>query len=104
MELFITLLPLILGLTAWTLSCIGIFSRKYPLLHGLSWFSCACSLWFPLYSVLQWVKKEDLAAVIDCIGAYMLCASVLLLGNFVINLISALLHRKKQTPNTGCVS
>ena len=102
MEIVITLLPLILGLIAWTLAFIGIFSRRYPLMRCLSWFSCACSLWFPLYSILQWVKKDDLSAVMDCIHAYVLCASVLLLVNFAINLISALLHIKTKNPDTGC--
>lgn len=102
MELVVTLLPLILGLAAWILAFIGIFSRHYALTRCLSWFSCACALWFPLYTIFQWVQKGDMAAVMDCIRAYLLCTSVLLLVNFVINLISALLHIKKKDFNTGC--
>lgn len=102
MPFVITVAPLLLGLAAWTLAVAGIFSRRYPLLRCLSWFSCACSLWFPLYSILQWVNQGDLSAVMDCIHGYTLCAGILLSVNFLLNLISALIHIKKKDFGNSC--
>lgn len=96
MDIVTTLVPLLLGLAAWTLAVAGIFSKRYPLMCCLSWFSGACALWFPLYSLLQWVNEKDLSAVMDCTHAYTLCAGILLIVNFLLNLISALLHRNKR--------
>ena len=93
--MLITLFPLLLGLAAWTLGLIRIWSQQHrALLGSLSWCCCACSLWFPLHAIWRWAENEDIAAILDCTHAYLLCATVLLIGNALLFLIAAFVKRK----------
>lgn len=94
MQFMITLAPLALGLTAWGLAGAGIFSQKKSLLCGLSWFACACALWFPLNTIRHWVQIGDTSAILDCAAAYALCGGVLLAGTGILNLLAILIKRK----------
>lgn len=95
MQLIIVLVPLVLGLIGWGLATAGIFSKRKFVLCGLSWFLCACALWFPLYTIRHWVQIGDVSAILDCVGAYTVCAGVLLAGNGILNLLAVFINRKK---------
>ena len=84
LSLCITLLPLILGLVAWGFSLAAVFGKKKSRLIP-SWLCCACTLWFPLQAICRWVENGDIAAVLDCAGAYFHCASVLLAVNLLLS-------------------
>lgn len=88
------LIPFILGLTAWGLAGAAIFCRKKSLLCCLSWCACACTLWFPLYTIERWTIIGDASAIYDCAHGYTVCAGILLLVTALLNL-AALLIRKK---------
>ena len=91
-SVFITLLPLILGFVSWGLSVCGLVYRKVPLFTA-GWCCCAWALPFPLVTMERWAESGDTSAFLDCIGAYVLCAGVLLGVNSLLGLI-ALLRRK----------
>lgn len=93
LSLSITLAPLFFGLAAWAMAAVGLFSRKKWCIPA-SWCCCGCSLWFPLQAIYRWVQNEDTAAILDCAGAYFLCATVLLAGNLLLS--SLCLLRKKK--------
>ena len=82
-SLFVTLLPLVLGLVAWILSIIYCITKKSNLLI-LSWVFCACALWCPIQVLARWAANGDVAAILDCSHAYLLCATVLLIGNLLL--------------------
>lgn len=90
LSLTITLAPLVFGLVAWGLSgSCAIFWRvlsqkKRAFFPTLSWVFCAIALWFPLQAIHRWVENEDTAAILDCTGAYFLCAGILLIGNLLL--------------------
>lgn len=91
-----TLLPLILGLAAWIINVIFIFSQKrHSILCTISWCLCACALWFPLLSWDRWAQNEDVAALLDCAHAYCLCGRSLLLGNLLLTVLGWLRSTRK---------
>lgn len=92
----ITLAPLALGLAAWALAAAGLFCRKTGYIVA-SWILCGCSLWFPLQAIHRWVENGDTAAILDCTGAYFLCATVLLAVNLLLTGIG-LIRRRIQLP------
>lgn len=93
-SLFVTLLPLVLGLVAWILSITYCITKKSNLLI-LSWVFCACALWCPIQVISGWAEKEDIASILDCSHAYFLCATVLLVGNLLLTGISLFRKRGK---------
>ena len=96
-SVFITLAPLVLGLTAWGLSLFNALSRKqHRWIPTVSWFLCACALWFPLQAWNRWAQAKDVAALLDCAHAYALCAGVLLLGNLLLSVPTWIRFCKKE--------
>lgn len=95
MAIVITLAPLVLGLASWTLGAVCLTANGKRL-GSVSWMLCAFALWFPLFTICRWVEKGDMAAVMDCVHAYCLCAGVLLAGNVLLHLIGTLTHRKSN--------
>ena len=91
LDMIVTLVPLVLGLAAWILAAASI--RK-KMLSFCSWCACACALWFPIYTIHHWVQLGDTSAILDCAQAYMLCATVLLLGTAALNLLAWHIRRK----------
>lgn len=92
--MLITLAPLILGFIAWGFNVCACIMRKKQVLSTLSWLFCACALWFPIFNWDRWAAGEDVAALLDCAHAYSLCATVLLVGNFILTVISFLKNKK----------
>lgn len=96
MSIIVTLAPLMLGLTAWTLNLLYTIRRKrHSPLCMLSWCLCACALWFPLLSWDRWAQNEDVAALLDCAHAYCLCAGILLIGNLHLTALGWLRSARK---------
>ena len=86
LSLTITLMPLLLGLAAWILAATALFSHKgRPWLLPVSWGCCACALWFPLQAIHRWANIGDVSAILDCVGAYFLCATTLLAVNLLLS-------------------
>lgn len=84
-SLVITLLPLMLGLAAWTFGAIYVFSKnRKAWQQALSWIFCGCALWCPIQVIAKWAAQDDVAAILDCSHAYFLCATVLLTGNLLL--------------------
>lgn len=96
LSLTIVLAPLAFGLAAWTLAMIWGFSRKRSSLYlTLSWCACAVALWFPLQAIRRWVENGNTAAILDCTGAYFLCATVLLAVNLFLTVFGMLCKKQK---------
>ncbi len=95
MQLVVVLAPLALGVTGWGLSTAGILNKRKVVLCGLSWFVCACALWFPLYTICHWAQIGDVSAILDCVRVYTVCAGVLLAVNGILNVLVVFINRKK---------
>ena len=91
-----TLLPLLLGLVAWSLNIYACILRKKQYFPTLSWLLCACALWFPIHSWARWAAGEDVAALLDCARAYSLCATVLVAINLLLTGILFLRTKKRN--------
>lgn len=93
------LLALTLGLTAWSLALISLFSHKEDRWKYHSIFSlvcCAVSLHIPtLVSYLE-MRFGHPSTIEDVIGAYYFGSAVLLLGTILFNICSVMSHREKQ--------
>lgn len=95
----IVLTPLVLGLLSWGIGVAGIVQSKPRSRHlcsGLSLLTCCGSLYCCLYSINRWAKMEDISAILDCTGAYLLCAGVLLIVTSVLNFLIFVLKTPKQ--------
>jgi len=86
------LMPLLLGLTAWTLAMASVYKKA---LRAWSWCACALALWFPIFTVHLWVQKGDMAAIADCAQGYVVCATVLLAVTAALNLTAWYIRRKR---------
>lgn len=85
LSLIVTLLPLVLGLASWAFGVIYAFSKNRKVWQQiLSWILCACALWCPIQVLARWAANGDVAAILDCSHAYLLCATVLLIGNLLL--------------------
>ena len=85
LSLIITLLPLALGLLSWLLGGIYAFSKsRKGWQQLLSWILCACALWCPIQVLARWAENGAVASILDCSHAYLLCATVLLIGNLLL--------------------
>ena len=85
LSLTVTLAPLVFGLVAWGLAATRLFARKKRgWFLSASWCCCACALWFPLQAIHRWASMGDVSAILDCLGTYFLCATVLLAGNLLL--------------------
>lgn len=85
------LVPLLLGLLAWGLGFAGIFQKqlRHRYFHAVLSFACCCgSLYCCLQTIYHWVKIEDVSAILDCTGAFRLCAGVLIGGTLLLNTLS----------------
>ncbi len=93
------LLALTLGLTAWSLALISLFSHKEDRWKYHSIFSfvcCAVSLHIPtLVSYLE-MRFGHPSTIEDVIGAYYFGSAILLLGTALFNICSVIIHREKQ--------
>lgn len=90
--MLITLLPLLLGLSAWGFSAAGLLLRRRELCLP-SWILCGWTLFFPLLQTDIWVSIHDVSAILDVTHAFVLAASVLLGINSLLTLATFL--RKK---------
>ncbi len=91
MGIAVTVMPLVLGLAAWVLAGLRIFKKgPFP---ALSWCACACALFFPILTIDRWVLAGDISAILDCSHAYLLCATVLLLGTLLLQGIALLVNK-----------
>lgn len=93
------LLALTLGLTAWSLALISLFSHKEDRWKYHSIFSfvcCSVSLHIPtLVSYLE-MRFGYPSTIEDVIGAYYFGSAILLLGTVLFNICSVIIHREKQ--------
>lgn len=93
------LLALTLGLSAWSLALMSLFSHKEDRWKYHSIFSlvcCAVSLHIPtLVSYLE-MRFGHPSTIEDVIGADYFGSAVLLLGTILFNICSVMIHREKQ--------
>lgn len=99
LSLIITLLPLALGLLSWVLGGVYAFSKsRKGWQQLLSWILCACALWCPIQVLARWAANDDIAAILDCSHAYLLCATVLLTGNLLLTVIGIVRPKHPRIP------
>ena len=94
--LFLTWLPLALGLAAWLLPVLGMAGRRTPAkttaLAAGSFCACALSLLLVLLHLKQVTAHQDWSALMDTLPAFCLAASVLLIVALALNLLTILRH------------
>ena len=78
-------IAIVLGLAAWGLPILGRIRNRT--LSAASWCCCAVALWIPVLYLYAEVRTGDMAAVEDCIWAYVLAETVLLIGTSFANLV-----------------
>lgn len=91
------IMALLLGIAAWVLSVMGIFSRtekRQTACSILSFLCCAAALFFPTLITDLIMRFENYGTVEDTIWAYHFACSVLLLGTILFNGCAWLIHRK----------
>jgi len=95
----LNLLAVLLGLTAWCLAVLSIFSRKkeyrWKNYSILSLISCAVSLHMPILVTYLTMRFEYSSTVEDVIGADYFGSAILLIGTILLNLCSILIHKEK---------
>ena len=90
-------MALLLGIAAWVLSVMGIFSRtekRQTACSILSFLCCAAALFFPTLITDLIMRFENYGTVEDTIWAYHFASSGLLLGTILFNGCAWLIHRK----------
>lgn len=96
----LNLLAVLLGLIAWSLAVISIFSRKkeyrWKYYSIFSLISCSISLHIPSLVTYLTMRFEYYSTVEDVIGAYYFGSAVLLLGTILFNICSVIIHRDKS--------
>ena len=103
--LFLTWLPLALGLAAWLLPVLGMAGRRTPAkttaLAAGSFCACALSLLLVLLKLKGITARQDWSALMDTLPAYCLAASVLLIVALALNLLSVLRHCASPARTAG---
>lgn len=99
----LNLMAVLIGLAAWILAFISIFSAKkeqrwknYSL---VSLLCCAVSLHIPVLVTYLIMRFEHSSTVEDVIGADYFGSAVLLIGTVLFNLCSVIIHREKAEMN-----
>ena len=94
------LAAIILGLGAWCLAVLSIFSRhqehRWVLFSFLSFLCCGAAIYIPTLLTDLIFRFEYVSTIEDTIWADHFGAAVLFLGTALFNLCSLLLHRKKR--------
>ncbi|CQR47539.1 hypothetical protein BN1058_01863 [Paraliobacillus sp. PM-2] len=94
---------LVLGLLALTLPVINIVQgkkrevKKRYRLSVISLSACAISICFQMFYTYYLVRMEDLASLMDTIGAVALASSVLVVATILLNTIHLTLFHQKTT-------
>ena len=93
-------LALLLGITAWGLAVISIFSRRnehrWKYFSMFSCISCAISLHIPTLAAYLTLRFEYSSTIDDVIGAYYFASAIVLLGTVLFNMCSVIIHRDKS--------
>lgn len=87
---------LVLGLAAWALPVAALCGKKpRPGFYAASFALCAVSLELQIFYSQHLVVIRDWSAMEDIHGAVAFAAGVLLTGTILLNILSALLGRKR---------
>lgn len=96
------LIALFLGLGSWALLLFCIFARKSNnskrrcQCRILSLLLCNVALYLPYLSQHLEFKSKDYDSLIDCVSTYHLSAFALLIVNLFLNVILAVMNRKRN--------
>lgn len=95
----LNLIAVMIGLAAWILALISIFSAKKTMRwknYSLaSLLCCAISLHIPTLVTYLTMRFEYFSTVEDVIGADYFGSAILLIGTILFNLCSVIIHREK---------
>lgn len=95
----LTLLPIVLGLFAWVMAVIGIFSKKEAAIRKnysiFSFLLSSFAVYFPILTCDLIMRYENYGTVEDTIGGYNFACVVLLFGTLLLNAAAFIVHRDK---------